>query len=346
MKRILAYEPILNSEIRTFIAAKKPENVPSNSWQADFLRRLSPYATAGKLLRGSLVCYSYEAFAGQKPDQPVIKAAIALELIHSALLIHDDIMDNDDFRRGRPSLHYQYQTLGRKRGLPDAARFGTNMAICGADMCLFMAFGLLADTLPAVNKLFADIFSEVCDGQMQDTYLQIQTVVPSKQSIYSLMKAKTASYTLSLPLAAGVAMAGQPPATLRKLQHIGIAAGMIFQIRDDELGVMGNTAKTGKPVGADIREGKKTLIYYYLMKTSTAPERQQLKAAFGNPDISPADIADVQQLIKKRQISQLLNTEVRRLENRALKTLATLDLSRRDKTELKSLITFCAKRQT
>lgn len=345
MKHILAYGPILNSEIQTFITAKESGAGPSDSWQNDFLRRLLPYATAGKLLRGSLVCFSYEAFARQKPNGPVIKAAMALELIHSALLIHDDVMDNDDFRRGKPSLHFQYQTVGRKRGLADADRFGANMAICGADMCLFMAFGLLTDTPPAANKLFVDILSEVCDGQMQDIYLQAQAATPSKRSIYSLMKAKTASYTLSLPLAVGAALAGQPPATLRKLRRIGDAAGMIFQIRDDELGVMGNTAKTGKPVGADIREGKKTLIYYYLMKTCTAPERRQLKTIFGNPNISPANIAATHKLIKQRRIPQLLNAEVRRLENRALKTLATLDLSRQNKAELKSLITYCAKRQ-
>ncbi len=346
MKRILAYGPVLNSEIRAFIAAKKSETVPADSWQTDFLRRLSPYATAGKLLRGSLVCYSYEAFGRQKPDQPVIKAAMALELIHSALLIHDDVMDNDDFRRGKPSLHCQYQAVGRNRGLSDVNRFGANMAICGADMCLFMAFGLLAEAPGAANKLFTDMLSEVCDGQMQDIYLQAQTAVPSRQSIYSLMKAKTASYSLSLPLAAGAAMAGQSPITLRKLQRIGTAAGLIFQIRDDELGVMGNTAKTGKPVGADIREGKKTLIYYYLMKTCDKIERHQLKTVFGNPEVSQDDIAAIQKLIKQRRIPQLLNTEVRRLENRALKILTTLGLSHQAEAELKSLIDFCAKRQT
>ena len=128
---------------------------------------------------------------------------MALELIHSALLIHDDVMDNDDFRRGKPSLHAQYQAVGHKQGLSDRMRFGANMAICGADMCLFMAFGLLDGAPQTANKLFADILSEVCDGQMQDIYLQTQTAVPSKRSIYSLMKAKTASYSLSLPLAAG-----------------------------------------------------------------------------------------------------------------------------------------------
>jgi geranylgeranyl diphosphate synthase type I len=345
MKRILIYGPVLSSEIRAFIAAEKPQAAPADSWQNDFLRRLSPYATAGKLLRGSLVCFSYEAFAQQKPNRTVVKAAMALELIHSALLIHDDVMDNDDFRRGKPSLHSQYQAVGRKRGLADADRFGANMAICGADMCLFMAFGLLAGAPPTVNKLFTNILSEVCDGQMQDIYLQAQPAVPPKRSIYSLMKAKTASYSMSLPLTAGAVLAGQPPATLRKLRRVGTAAGMIFQIRDDELGVMGNTAKTGKPVGADIREGKKTLIYYYLMKTCSAPQRCQLKTVFGNPEISQDDIAATQKLIKRHRIPQLLNTEVRRLENRALKTLASLDLPRPDKAELKSLINFCARRQ-
>lgn len=346
MKRILAYGPLLRTEIQSFITQKESEASPSNSWQADFLGRLLPFATAGKLLRGSLVWFSYQTFAGRPPDQPTIKAAMALELVHSALLIHDDVMDNDDFRRGKPSLHYQYRTLGKQTGLADPDRFGANMAICGADMCLFMALGLLAETPQPVNKLFTDRLTEVCDGQMQDIYSQARPDTPSKSAIYSLMKAKTASYTLSLPLSAGAALAEQLTTTINKLQRIGDVAGMIFQIRDDELGVMGNTAKTGKPVGADIREGKKTLIYYYLMKKCSTSERQMLKPILGNPDITGSDITAVQKLIKQRRIPQLLNAEVRRLESRAFTILETLELPRQDKAELKSLITFCAKRQT
>jgi geranylgeranyl diphosphate synthase type I len=346
MKAILAYGPSLNTKIRKAIAIEQARPNHAGSWRADFLKRLMPYSTGGKLIRGSLVCFSYQAFAGREPEHSVMDAAIAIELIHSALLIHDDIMDNDNFRRGKPSMHRQYEQVGRRQGLADPVRFGINMAICGADMCLFLAIKLLAEASVEVDKLFGDTLAEVCDGQMQDIYSQSQSTTPSKQAIYNLMRAKTATYTLSLPLAVGAALAGQPPpATINKLQRLGDAAGMIFQIRDDELGIMGNTAKTGKPVGADIREGKKTLIYYYLMKACDVRERRQLRAIFSNPDIKQADVAAVQKLIRQHQIPEFLNAEIKRLESRAASVLNVLDLPNWHKAEIRSLIAFCAKRQ-
>ncbi len=352
MKDILSYSSRLRTEIRRTINAERAKPSPSDSWRDDFSKRLLPYATAGKLMRGNLVCFSYEAFSGQRPGPEVVRTAIALELIHSALLIHDDVMDNDDYRRGKPSIHRQYETLGRHEKLTNPAGFGANVALCGGDMCLFMAFGLIGSVLgqsgtpPLVNELFADILVEVCDGQMQDIHSQARPDLPSKRAICNLMQAKTASYTLSLPLAVGAALAGQPAATIKKLRHVGNAAGIIFQIRDDELGAMGDTAKTGKPVGADIREGKKTLIYYYLMKTCTASERRQLKEIFGNPEITPSDIAAIQKLIRHRDIPSLLNSEINGLETKARQTLRTIDLPRRYQDELCSLIVFCARRQT
>lgn len=348
MKKIFAYGPLLRTEIRKVIADEQAKTRSSTSWQIDFLKRLSPYATGGKLVRGSLVCFSYQAFSNKSPDKIVIDAAIALELIHSALLIHDDVMDNDDFRRGKPSMHRQYQKLARRQSLAEPDRFGVNMAVCGADMCIFMAFGLLAGAreMPIANQLVKDILIEVCDGQMQDIYSQASPDINSKRMIYNLMRAKTASYTLSLPLAFGAALAGQPENVIKKLRQLGDAAGTIFQIRDDELGILGDKDKTGKPVGADIREGKKTLIYYYLLKTCNRREKQALHEIFGNPNLKAADVAMVRSLIKKRRVDQLIGNDIQKLEIKANAILNTLTLARRDKAELASLIRFCAKRQT
>lgn len=345
MKAILAYGPQLRVQIHKTIKKEKAKASTPSSWRNDFLGRLQPYAVGGKMIRGNLVCFSYEAFAGRQPTASVIETAAALELIHSALLIHDDVMDNDDFRRGHPSMHRQYKETGRHKRLIEPERFGANMALCGGDMCLFMAFGLLGGMKPAMNKLFNDVLVDVCDGQMQDIYSQALSEAPSKRAIYSLMRSKTASYTLSLPLAVGAALAAQPPSALNKLRRVGDTAGIIFQIRDDELGALGDTAETGKPVGADIREGKKTLIYYYLMKTCDSRERRIINDIFGNPDITHAEVKTVQRLVRRHRIPQLLNNEVKVLEKKAYDILLSLDLPNRHSAELRSLISFCSKRR-
>jgi geranylgeranyl diphosphate synthase type I len=329
--------------MQKFIAAEQARPHPAGSWQNDFLKRLSVYATGGKMIRGSLVCFSYEAFADLAPDLPVTNVALALELIHSGLLIHDDVMDHDDARRGQPSLHRQYQMLGNRQNLLSTKGFGNNMAICAGDMCLFMAWKLIADA-PSAAGLFGDVLVKVCDGQMQDLYYGAKQSTPSKPAIYNLMRSKTAAYTLTLPLALGATLAGQSQTTVRKLRRFGDITGVIFQIRDDELGVMGNTAKTGKPVGADIREGKKTLIYYYLMKVSGAADRRQLREVFGDQNATAADIKAVQKLIRSRGVPKLLNEDIERFRKKALSILESIDLHEQRKDELRSLVDFCAQR--
>jgi geranylgeranyl diphosphate synthase type I len=259
-------------------------------------------------------------------------------------------MDKDTLRRGRPSLHRQYQILATQKKLPDPAHFGISMALCGGDAALFLAFELLADSrVPehihtTVKQLFTNQLISTCAGQMQDIYFEALPDMPSKNDIYRLMKTKTASYTLALPLMVGAAFAGQPARTLAKLQTIGIAAGTIFQIRDDELGLLGNTEQIGKPVGSDIIEGKKTLLYYYLSKACTSGERSKTKSIFGNSGATSKDIAYVQTLVRRHNIPRLLAEEIGDLEKKALKVVGELNLDNKSRSELVSLVKFCGNR--
>src|SRR5689334_6937500 len=108
---LLIYSPVIKKELESFFQSKRLQ-FRGSKWMEDLLNRLEPYTVAGKLLRSNLLCLSYEMFSGRSPVASVIKASAALEITHSALLIHDDIMDNDDWRRGQPSLHRQYQLFG------------------------------------------------------------------------------------------------------------------------------------------------------------------------------------------------------------------------------------------
>jgi geranylgeranyl diphosphate synthase type I len=350
VKPILGYNAAIRAELEAFIRARRSDAGPDLPWTDDLLERLLPFATTGKLLRGSLVCFSYEAFSGKPPGKDVIEAAAALELTHSALLIHDDIMDNDALRRGKPSLHRQYEILAGKETLAEPDRFGTSMAMCAGDTALFMAFEILAGSSAEqpvrgnVQRLFNEQLVRTCAGQMQDIYLEARPDMPSKKAIYELMKHKTASYTLALPLAMGAALAEQPEAIIRRLQAIGTDAGVIFQIRDDELGVLGETCKTGKPVGADIIEGKKTLLYYHLLKRCDAAERQKAKAIFGNPAASRDDIRYVQKLVRARGVTSLLDSEISRLEARASTRIGQLRLPEKTKDTFMELVRFCGSR--
>jgi geranylgeranyl pyrophosphate synthase len=349
MKLITAYSPALKAGLKDYIRSRAASSGRPD-WGADFARRLEHFATGGKLLRGCVLCFAYEAFSGREPDGAVMDAAMALELTHSAILIHDDIMDGDDMRRGRPSMHRQYRQAARREGLSEPGRLGINLALAGGDSALFMAFDLLgrggasgADRRP--HDLFIDQLLKTCSGQMQDVYLEARPAMPAKREIYALMRTKTAAYTLALPLTMGAAMAGRPSSVIRQLKSVGIAGGTIFQIRDDELGVLGDPDKTGKPVGADIKEDKKTLFRYYLHKTAGRDERRRLEGIFGNPSAAPDDIAYVQKLARRHDIPRLLAQEIRALRKQASDHIAGLPADATSKKELNNLIDFCARRQ-
>ncbi len=317
----------------------------------NFIKRLRTFTTGGKLLRGCLVCYSYAIFSGKQPDEAVIKAAMAVELAHAGLLIHDDVMDRDNTRRGQPAIHYQYELLAEQQGLADPHHFGTCMAVCVGNAAILFAFELLAHagtdaaTISAINLLFGYELANVCAGQMQDIYLEASSKPTSKKAVYEVMQTKTAAYSVALPLKMGAILAKKSEPILKELQALGLAAGTIFQIRDDELGVLGDAAKLGKPVGSDIKEGKKTLLYYYLFKLCSPGERAKLLSIFGNAGATLEDIGYVQSLIEQYNIPALLDKEIGRLQKTAYQHIEQLDVSHQSQAELKDLVNFCATRQ-
>lgn len=340
---VQSYKPIVLKSLRAYLEHHIQNHAGSLAWERDVAERLMTFATTGKLLRGSLVCYSYEVCGGKSLPASVLNAAIALELSHAALLIHDDIIDQDDRRRGRPAIHYQYRQLFRPQPMP--AHPGNSMGICAGDMTLLMAFEALGTAANSLSALLARELMTVCAGQMQDVYATGSAERLTKRQIYALMQAKSAGYSVALPLMAGAVLAGRPATLQRQLYALGVAAGTMFQIRDDELGVLGQTDKLGKPVGADIREGKQTLLYYYLWQAVDLKERRRLAVIFGNPKASRTDIAAVQQMLLHYKIPDRLQTDLDRLERTASRHIRQLRLPQTRKQELHQLVQFCAKRE-
>lgn len=350
MRRILTYGEKLRPQLQNLLETAAHAKTAS-AWERDFLGRMVPFVSGGKQLRGGLLCCAYEIFSGQPADEQILQVAMALELTHSALLIHDDIMDRDRLRRGQPSLHWQYQRWAEGRQMTDSEQFGLSLAMCGGDALCFLAFELLGtvQAKPTVyrelQRSFAHCLTRTCYGQMQDVFFDTLTTLPTKSAIYELMKTKTAAYTLSLPLAMGAILAGQKDGVVKRLETVGYRAGIIYQIRDDELGVLGEESAIGKPVGSDIREGKKTLLYYYLMKQSPAIERRRLQALFGKRSPSADDLAYIQQLVHEYGVLQCLEREVERLTTRAAHGIKQLHLEEAATQELNELLRFCATRQ-
>lgn len=226
-------------------------------------RAAADAVTGGKLLRPRLVLLA----AGDAADrQAVVSAAAALELLHAALLVHDDVIDGDDARRGRPSVACAGAQTGEAAGLtPGAARrLGLATAIVAGDALLVRALTALArlEVPLEVRGRIADIVDRAmvhaAEGEHDDVLLAGSA--PDEAVIMALLEGKTADYSFRAPLEIGAVLAGRSEPAIEALGAIGLRLGVLYQLRDDVLGIFGEEAATGKSALSDIRAGAPTLL--------------------------------------------------------------------------------------
>ncbi|MFD0528010.1 polyprenyl synthetase family protein [Kitasatospora arboriphila] len=230
----------------------------------------------GKRLRPAF-CYWGWRGAGGSADHPgIADAAAALELLQASALVHDDLMDRSDTRRGLPSVHRRFEGLHRENGWRgDREQYGASAAVLLGDLLLiwcdelFQSSGLPDDAVRAAKPVFDLMRTEVMVGQYLDV---LEPVAGDSADAGALDRAQTvlhyksAKYTIERPLQVGALLAGAGPGLVEAYGAFGLPLGEAFQLRDDLLGVFGDPAVTGKPAGDDLREGKRTLLVAHAMR--------------------------------------------------------------------------------
>lgn len=281
----------------------------SGPWLKDLVERLLPFCEKGKMLRGAQVFLASELYSGKK-NEDCLRCAAAIELFQAGLLIHDDIMDKDTWRRGGPSLFYQYESLGKEKKLARFDEFGRSMAICAADYVYFIAYKLLSELKfrqAEVNSLFSRNLAEVCLGQMDDVYLGHSPGRAESERILFLYKQKTGRYTFSLPLACGALLAGVCPTEQQALEKIGLHLGVVFQLRDDLLGLEGDIQQKGKTIASDIMEGKQTLVLSFLEKSLNLEQIQWLAHCRETGSLNSSELEKIFSWMQDHQISKQID---------------------------------------
>jgi geranylgeranyl diphosphate synthase type I len=311
-----------------------------NSLGRDVCQRLYGFASQGKMIRGGLVYLGYRVcrngHGANARARQLAEAAVAMELFQSALLVHDDIMDRDLLRRGQKTLHVQYAEMAGRAGAGDAAHLGEGLGICAGDVGYFLAFEILAGMKisPAVHRrilqLCARELSCVGVAQMQDLFNGTGTAAITNDEILRLYLYKTGRYTFSLPLMVGGLLAGAKAPVLKRLEKIGEYLGIIFQIKDDELGLFAETEAIGKQAGSDVREGKKTLYYSYLFDRAPEPDLKRLSRIFGNGAGRPEDLQYVRDLVEDLGIRGEVAGVASTLARKARALIGTLRDSRQE----------------
>lgn len=284
--------------------------------------------SGGKRLRPAFCYWAFVGAGGDPADPAVIDAGAALEMLHSAALVHDDVIDMSSHRHGCETVHVRFTRVHPEQGWSgDPARFGEGVAILLGDLALVYSSRLLAGAPAAALAVFEEMRLEVNVGQYLDILGAAQGIGGDKavERARKICRYKTAKYTIERPLHLGAALAapGDWKRMADPLSRFGLPLGEAFQLKDDLLGVFGDPAATGKPVGDDLREGKPTLLAA-LAARRAGPE---FTGRFGQAGMDPEDVADLQAVIVDTGAKEQVEAEMARLVSEAEAARAELPLA-------------------
>ncbi|AKT39929.1 polyprenyl synthetase family protein [Chondromyces crocatus] len=244
----------------------------------------------GKRYRAGLVVAAHLGVAPEAPLDAAYDTAAALELIQTYLLIQDDWIDEDDTRRGGPSVH---AALGRSL---KNERLGAVSALLASDLTWSLAVGLLA-AAPADPSLVLATLRTFCETHQDVVVGQHLDVLGRAEDVEQMHALKTGSYTVRGPLLLGATLAGASGDVLAALERYAAPVGVAFQLRDDLLGTFGSEAETGKPVGNDLRNGKRTAVIAWIDGRLDASGQSILDRAFGKSEATPDEVAEATALL-------------------------------------------------
>lgn len=318
------YKPIIDTGIDQLAKTLADNRL---TWSHIVVSKLAETTKRGKGVRGALFLSATDVFTGTHTENDVT-LAVALEFLHSALLIHDDLLDHDDLRRGQPSLHKQFELEGTQSHVTQADEYGKAMALCAGDIAIFSGFSSLskltydAAILTQILSIVTREFLVVGFGEMEDVALTYTTAVPPVEQVLSMYTYKTARYTFSLPLLLAGIVSKLNQDTTQTLEQLGEKFGLLFQLTDDMLTLTGDQETVGKTIGNDISENKKTLYNVMLQQRATPRDKESLSALFGNPTITSKEIKVILEMMKTYNVEADIQKQIQQFEAESRTLLA------------------------
>jgi len=253
--------------------------------------------------------------------ESLLPAAASIEILHNFTLVHDDIMDNDEERRGVPTVH---------------VKFGVPMAILAGDLLFAKSFEAALNLLKnsythkqvvEAVKALVTASIEVCEGQALDLKIAESKDFPSKEEYYNLIELKTSSLFKACTTIGSI-LGGADEPSIEMLKEFGRLYGLCFQLVDDVLAVTGDPSITGKPVGNDIREGKKTLVIKYVLDSVSERDRSKLLSIIGNRRASNEEINEALSIIASSGAPDRVRLEAKLISEKAISILKNFPKSR------------------
>jgi len=276
---------------------------------SEFTSALTALLAGGKRLRPAFCYWGWRGSLGAPDNVPeldgaALTAAASLEFLQACALIHDDVMDGSDTRRGMPAAHRRFATVHRGSGwLGTAEDFGVGAAILLGDLCLswadelLLTSGMPSDALRRAKTVYDEMRTELMAGQYLDLLEQARGG-GSVDRAMQVVRYKSAKYTIERPLHIGAALAGANGEVFDAYTAYGLPLGEAFQLRDDVLGVFGDPEETGKPAGDDLREGKRTVLVALATERASTEQAATLRAHLGDPTLDADGVAALREVIQ------------------------------------------------
>jgi geranylgeranyl diphosphate synthase type II len=309
---------------RFFSLAKKRAE-PLGPEYVELWNELELNTTGGKRFRPRMVFAAYQALGGTDNEAAAYVGA-AFELLHTALIVHDDVIDHDFVRRGAPNISGSYRDRARSAGATeaDAEHRGISAAVIAGDLALFNAYRLIdrSGVHDEIRERLLQVMDEAlfasAAGELIDVDFSWLPEVPRVDDILAMERLKTAVYSFECPLQAGAILAGADEQTVATLGDFGREIGIAYQLVDDLLGVFGTEAETGKTTTGDLREGKRTVLIAYASAVAGWDEYASL---FGDPELCDEDAATLRGHLVECGAKSFAEGLARYYANRALSRL-------------------------
>ncbi|MFC1608596.1 polyprenyl synthetase family protein [Patescibacteria group bacterium] len=337
--------------LKDFLDEQIEEMKKEDELVADVLRHASKITlSGGKRLRPALMYHGYLAVGGKK-DERIMKAVRSVEILHSFLLIHDDIIDRDKKRHDVKTVHTKYKEFGKKiASKKDYDHFGNSIAIIAGDM--FHALGNIAlydsgfesNAILKALKNLQSIVNITIVGESQDVYIEYKGNA-TEQEVIEVYRNKTAKYTIEGPLHTGAILAGANESLLRSFTEFSIPLGVAFQIQDDILGVFGVEKKIGKPLGSDIEEGKQTILVVKALELGDNEQKKIIGDLLGKKGLSGDEIEQFKRTIEDTGALEYAKKLSQEYISEAKNKIAVLDVEQESKDFIMGIADYMTSRE-
>lgn len=341
---VTGYTGRVNALLSDFLAEQRTHLADISPHAEELVASIADLSQHGKRLRPRFAYLGFVGAGGDPDAEEIVRVGASLELFQAAALIHDDLIDRSDTRRGAPSVHRRFEALHRAAGWArDSARFGEAASVLAGDLCLSYSEQLFGTTTapPAARAVFDAMRAQVMAGQFLDVLEESAGPSYGAESAVdrarTIVRYKSAKYSAENPMLLGGALAGAPDALLAHYSDFALPLGEAFQLRDDVLGVFGDPSTTGKPAGDDLREGKRTELIAHALVLAAPDEAEFIDRRLGADDLTDDEVTRICGILEESGALAATEQRIDTLSLTGFTALESLSVSENVREALRAL---------